>query len=281
LRRRGLARRLQARFRAASAVCLFLLLPSCSASPAEAGREEAAPTTSASPAAPPTGRLAEAVRDGRKVEVGVFGDSFSDGLWWGLDQEFRQGDIAGMHRFGKPATGFTDYTRTDLLAHIRAKLDSKPIDMAVIMFGANDTQPLHGAETPTPYLSDKWKQVVGGRIEAVISLMKERGVTIVWIGLPKMRADNYDERVRRLNDFYAGEMRRHGVPYLETVSLTSDASGSYVTTIKGGEGQARSARTNDGIHMTMSGYRVLATSLAQRLRAIIDDTRRAVAHRDR
>jgi uncharacterized protein len=284
VRRLDIARPLRGRLHTLAALGLMLglvALPSCSAEPAEAVRAEPAPApvaanTTASAPAPPS-RLAEAVRAGRTIQVGVFGDSFADGLWWGLDQEFGDGEVAAMHRFGRPSTGFTNYTQIDLLADIRDKLDRKPVEVAVIVFGANDAQPLHGAAKPTPFMSEDWKRVVGGRLEALVTMLKERGVAILWVGLPKMRAPAYEERIRRLNEFYAQEMRRHGVSYVETVSITTDGNGGYVGNLPGSDGQVRPARSSDGIHMTMSGYRVLAAPLARRIRAMIDEARPAAA----
>ena len=72
---------------------------------------------------------------------------------------------------GKPSTGFVNYTQVDLLADARSKIERQPIEIAIIAFGANDTQPLHGAAQPTPFMSDEWKRVLrlnGGRWGKVV-----------------------------------------------------------------------------------------------------------------
>jgi uncharacterized protein len=261
-----------------------LMLAACSSNPSSqtgSANNAAAPDSSAnaaaSVAAPSGSKLAEAVRTNRTIHIGVFGDSFADGIWWALDKEFHGNQQFAVHKFGKPSTGFVNYTDVDLLADARTKIDSQPIDVAIIAFGANDTQPLHGAEHPTPFLSDEWKRVVGGRIEAMVQLFRDRGAAVMFVGLPKMRSADYDARVTRLNEYYASEMRRLGVPYVETVSITSDARGNYVPNLAGADGQSRPARNADGIHMSMSGYEVLVRPVTERLRAAIDEARRSGA----
>lgn len=257
-----------------------LALAACSSGGGNAAApvESANAAENAASAAPATtGRLADAIRANRPVEIGVFGDSFSDGIWFALNEEYKGGNVAKAHRLGQASTGFANYTTVNLLDDMRRKLDAKPVDVALIIFGANDTQPLHGADQPTPFMSDGWKQVVSGRIEAMVNLLRERNVTIVWVGLPKMRRPDYEDRTARLNAFYESEMRRLNVPYLETVSVTSDANGNYVENLPGPDGKARPARARDGIHMSMSGYKVLAGPFINRLRTMIDETRRAVA----
>ena len=152
------------------------------------------------------------------------------------------------------------------------------MDIAIIAFGANDTQPLHGAAQPTPFMSDEWKRVVSGRIEEMVRLFRDRGAAVMFVGLPKMRSEQYDGKVHRLNEFYAGEMRRLGVPYIETVSITSDGQGRYTETLRGADGQMHPARSGDGIHMSMSGYSVLSRPVEERIRAAIEEARRGGAN---
>ena len=48
------------------------------------------------------------------------------------------------------STGFTRYRSLNLLDDIRAKLDRQPVDIAIISFGANDTQGIFWTATATP-----------------------------------------------------------------------------------------------------------------------------------
>ena len=57
-----------------------------------------------------------------------------------------------------------------------------------------------------------------------------------------------------------------GVPYVETVSLTSDASGKYMPYAESQGGRRQLLRANDGIHMSMAGYVRLADPVEAMIR---------------
>jgi hypothetical protein len=251
---------------------LALLLVFGRSNPSEA--RTTLPTTAAvAPAPVPTQltgampNLSEAALSGRPVNVGIFGDSFGDGIWWALDQQLRGERDMRLFRLARPSTGFTSYGHLNLLEDIRGKLDRQPLDIAVITFGANDTQSISVEGRPVRYMSDEWRQVIGARVDAVVTLLRERGVQVYWIGLPRMRAAPYEEKARALSAFFAERMRAHNVPFIDTVASTSDPRGHYVDHLPNPRtGQLMMARSGDGIHMTMNGYTILTQGLARHLK---------------
>ena len=70
----------------------------------------------------------------------MFGDSFGDGIWWALDQQLAARTASRSTASAARSTGFTSYQNVNLLDDIRAKLDRQPLDIAIVSFGANDTQ---------------------------------------------------------------------------------------------------------------------------------------------
>ena len=214
-----------------------------------------------------TPNLSDAALGGRQVEIGVFGDSFGDGIWWALDQQLRGEHDLELHRLSRPSTGFTSYGHLNVLEDIRGKLDRQPLDIAIISFGANDTQSISVEGRPVRYMSDEWRQVIGARVDSVVNLLRERGVQVYWIGLPRMRAPAYEEKARQLSAFFAGRMRALNVPFVDTVASTSDTRGRYVDHLPNPRtGRMMMARSGDGIHMTMNGYTILTQGLARYLK---------------
>ncbi len=225
-----------------------------------------------------TPNLSDAALSGRPAHVGVFGDSFGDGIWWALDQQLRGERGITLHRLSQPSTGFTSYGHLNLLEDIRAKLDRQPLDVAIISFGANDTQNISVEGRPVHYMSDEWRQVIGGRVDAIVRLLRERGVQVYWVGLPRMRSATYEEKARALSSFFAGRMRALGVPFIDTVASTSDTQGHYAEHLPNPRtGRMMMARSGDGIHMTMSGYTILTQGLARHLRTRIASLRAQAA----
>jgi hypothetical protein len=211
----------------------------------------------------------------------VFGDSFGDGIWWALTQQFRGDARFRLHQFSQRSTGFAGWA--DMRGDFRSKLDSQPIDAAIISFGVNDTHGLTTDGHHVEFMSPEWRDVVGARLAAVVDLLRQRGVQIYWVGMPRMRRPDFEAKVRALNGFYAERMQALAVPFIDTVSATTDRAGRFTDHLVNPDtGQPMLARAGDGVHMSMNGYRLLTQGLARHLvrratAAQVEVSRQAVA----
>ena len=179
-----------------------------------------------------------------------------------------------VHQFSHQSTGFTRYRTTNLLDDTREKIDRQPIDVAVISFGANDTQGIYLDGEGSAYMSPRWQQIVTERVTAIVNLLRQRGIAVYWVGLPRMREADFEGQIAQMNAFYAERMRQLNVPFIETVSSTVDANGRYSPYLRNPDtGEQFNARANDGIHMTMTGYGVLTSGLAERIKRSVAEAR--------
>ncbi|HLZ82095.1 MAG TPA: GDSL-type esterase/lipase family protein [Caulobacteraceae bacterium] len=233
----------------------------------------------AAPATPPAidcaypfpPRLLERLASGQPVTVGVFGDSFGDGVWAALYHKLGKANVRVL-RLSEEGVGFTRYQSNNLEAKAADQLKAEPVDVAVIVIGANDTEGLFDDKHQHAYamMSPGWKVVYGARIGRFVSLIRRQGAMVYWVGLPKMRQERYDQDVASLDDFYAATMAGLGVPFLSTRSLSADDEGRfnpYLTDLT--SRKPRLMRANDGVHMTMAGYERLAGPLIDRIKAYI------------
>jgi hypothetical protein len=216
---------------------------------------------------PVTPRLAAAVAEHRTIEIGVFGDSFGDGIWAGLYNKLRRDARFEVLQYSERSTGFTRYRSLNLFDDIKAKIDRQPVDIAVVSFGANDTQGIFDQGHGNSYMSPGWQRIVTERVTAVVQLLRDRGAMVYWVGLPKMRDPHFDADVQAMNQFYAARMAALDVPYVETLPMSVDAGGNYEAYLPAEPGRERQlARTNDGIHMTIPGYIKAVGALSDRIR---------------
>jgi hypothetical protein len=233
-----------------------------------------APPAAAAPRGQPMPRLARAAAEGRPVHVGVFGDSFGDGLHAGLYEQLPSARGIVVHKMSRQATGFTRYRTTDLLEDTRRRLDGQPVDIAVLSFGANDIQGIYFEGRGSTFMSERWRQIVEGRVAALVALLRRHGAAIYWVGLPTMRDPAFEAQIRQINAFYAELMPRLGVPYVETARMTADASGRYAPYLAHPRsGRRFMARANDGVHMTIPGYMLLTRGLAADIERSIAEAR--------
>jgi hypothetical protein len=216
---------------------------------------------------PATPRLAAAVAEHRPIAIGVFGDSFGDGIWAGLYNRLRSDHRFEVRQYSERSTGFTRYRSLNLLDDISAKLDREPVDIAVVSFGANDTQGIFDQGHGNAYMSAGWQRIVTERVSAVVALLRARGAMVYWVGLPKMRDPHFDADIQAMNAFYAARMAALEVPYVETLPASVDAEGNYEPYLPAAPGRERQlGRTNDGIHMTIPGYIRAVAGLSDRIR---------------
>ncbi len=160
----------------------------------------------------------------------------------------------------------------DLEQRAAEQLRDKPVDIAVIVTGANDTQGLFDDDHKHAYalMTPGWKAIYGARLQRFVGLIRGQGAMVYWLGLPKMRQPGYDRDVVALDDFYAAEMASLDVPYLSTRELSADGTGAFNLYLTDpGDHEPRLMRANDGVHMTMAGYERLAGPLIDRIRAYL------------
>ncbi|TVV73380.1 GDSL-type esterase/lipase family protein [Sphingomonas solaris] len=228
------------------------------------GRPAAAPTAEC--AIPFSPHLLETVAEGRKVRIGVFGDSYGDGIWSALYHLLPARAGYEVAKFSQQSTGFTRYGSLNLEDHAREQLSGNPVDVAVISFGANDTQGVMSGNHAAKLLGPEWQEIVGKRVDGFVRELRAQGAMVYWVGLPKMRKPEFDADIAGMNAFYTKRMAALGVPWIETASMTVDGNGEFAPYLPDGpSGERTLIRANDGIHMSMTGYLRITRGLAKRI----------------
>lgn len=245
---------------------LLLGEKAAASAPAATPEPAAPPPNVAAPAAAPTiTPLASRLAQG-PLRIGVFGDSMADGLYAGLYRELRDEPNVTVTKFSEVSTGLSRYDYVNIQEKTRRQLDEQPIDAAVILFGTNDAQGIEMDGTVHPFGSDGWKAAYARRIDDLVALLRSRDVAVYWVGLPRMKGERFDGRMALINGVVAARMRALDVPYIETVSLTANATGGYEAYLPNDAGRRVLMRANDGIHMSMAGYLRISAPVAARLK---------------
>jgi hypothetical protein len=221
----------------------------------------------------PTPQMLHTLASGGPVRIGVFGDSFGDGVWAALYHRFPHAKGYEVLRFSQPSTGFTRYRQVNLEEKAKAQLAAGPVDVAVINFGANDDQGLFDGGHVAALLSADWRRVYADRAERFVGVLRAQGATVYWMGLPKMRKDAYDHDLDVLSATVSERMAKLGVPYIPVRALSVDANGDYSDYLAGADGESRLMRATDGVHMTALGYSRLAEPVARQVESYIDHAR--------
>lgn len=211
-------------------------------------------------------RVAAALKDKRPIRIGVFGDSFGDGIWAGTLQELSGRKDFEVYQFSKVSTGLTRYRTLDILADTQDKVKKQPIDIALISFGANDTQGVWANGKAAAYMSDAWQEIIGGRARDIVRYLQKQGTAVAWVGLPRMRKASYDDQIQQMNGFYDRLTCDLGIAFINPVAVTQDARQKFsIDLIDPETAKKYRARADDGIHMTIRGYRVIVRPLTKKI----------------
>lgn len=205
---------------------------------------------------------------GQPVVVGVFGDSMGDGLWAGIYRQLHDDKGYQVIRFSQASTGLARYDYVDIQKQTEKQLQDKHIDVAIVLFGANDEQGIISDGKVLPFGSEGWKQVYGQRIADLTATLRAHGAAVYWVGLPRMKRPDYDRRAALLTSFYAERSAALGMPFIDLVPATINGKGEYEAyLIPEGDDTPRLMRAKDGIHMTMAGYLRIARPVTDRLKS--------------
>jgi hypothetical protein len=203
--------------------------------------------------------------------VAVMGDTLGDMLADGLEEAFEDIPEIGVLHKAKESSGlvrndFYDWPKT---AQEIANGPRKP-DVAVMMIGSNDHQPLgDGAQAVEPF-SPRWNEVYTARVEAVIRAFKEKNIPLVWVGLPMMKAERFSADMAQINEIYRSSAAKAGVPFIDIWDIFADDHGQYSAFGPDVNGQNVKLRAADGVHFTSAGARKVAHFVEGEIKRVFD-----------
>jgi hypothetical protein len=221
----------------------------------------------------------QSVSQNRPIRVGVFGDSYGDGVFAALQQHLPHRDGFDVTKYSHLSTGFTRYHALNLETDVRQRLGTDPLDVAVVSFGANDDQAIFTSKRKwADLMSPAWQTEIGPRVDRYIALLRAHRAIVYWVGLPRMRDPDTDLKMQSVNDFYARRMKLLGVPFLDSRPVVAGPDGGFAPYLPDPKtGKSTLMRLGDGVHMTFPGYIAITRAVAQRIRAYVAGARAANA----
>jgi hypothetical protein len=228
-------------------------------------------TNVAAPAAPAEPAVAQKPAE-PTFFVAVIGDNIGQLLAQGLQEAFAdQPDIAILRRTretsGLVRDDFFDWQKgaRDLLA------GSDRINVAVMMIGSNDRQPLRENGVTLEPRSPRWNEIYASRIEAIAGLFKARNIPLIWVGMPVMKNERLSADLVGFNELYRDAAQKAGATYVDVWDAFTDDRGQFSLYGPDVNGQIARLRTGDGVHFTKAGARKLAHFVESEIRHAYED----------
>jgi hypothetical protein len=212
---------------------------------------------------------------GDDYELFVFGDSIAVGVWEGLAQSFTKADDIKLVKKARASTGLSRSDVYNWHTALETFLRTSEVNIAVVVFGANDAQTLVTGKKRVKFNENKWRKAYGKKVEDFITRLKQSGAAVYWVGLPIMRSAKFNEKMQLLNDIYREKTHLSDIKFIDTWNAFTDQFGRYSAYGLDLDGRVRKLRSRDGIHFTASGYRKLAHFVEQEIKRDLRIARRA------
>jgi hypothetical protein len=105
---------------------------------------------------------------------------------------------------------------------------------------------------------DRWVELYNKKIDEMITVLKSKGVPIVWVGLPAVRGAKATADMLFLDSLYREASAKAGITYVDVWDGFVDEAGRFLQQGPDFEGQIRRLRSYDGVYFTKAGARKLA-----------------------
>jgi uncharacterized protein len=203
---------------------------------------------------------------GDRYRILVIGDSLGDGLWSGLYRAFEEDKNLEFINRAKVSAGLVRTDSNNWDSQLTDILKSDTYQIAIVMFGANDDQPIKSGRDWLKVGSEPWRQAYGERVEGVIKKLRATNVAVYWVGLPVMRSPDQSTDAEMMNEVYREKTFINSAKFIDTWNGFTDESGRFSAYGPDMTGQVKRLRADDGVHFTMRGYLKLAHFVEKELR---------------
>ena len=195
--------------------------------------------------------------------ISVLGDSLAIMAAQGLTDAFADRPEISVADLARDLSGLTRDDYYDWPKAARDLVASKQkIDIAVVMIGINDLQPMKVGGAAFDALSDQWRALYAQRVEDLVAPFRDAHIQVLWVGLPSMRDDRFNAQAIALNAIFREHVEKAGGKYIDIWDAFADQNGQYTAFGPDVYGQSARLRSGpNGVYFTTAGSRKLAQFL--------------------
>jgi len=207
------------------------------------------------------------------VRIAVLGDSLADGLWGSFFRAFAPCANVEVLRRSTVSDGLA---QTDADGWLARLADDGPLDLVVVQVGANDITNIREGTTRHVWGGDTWADAYSTRAADLAAGLKDIGTDVIWMGLPIVGQDRFEDSYRTITALQADAVTAAGVRFVDTHEPTTFGQGAFVMSAEV-DGALRQIRVTDQVHFTETGYDLVAGLLRGDVERLFADRGRAVA----
>lgn len=204
---------------------------------------------------------------GEVYKTVIIGDDLAEGLTWGLIEAFQGDGRLSIQPKPLNVNGVMRADFEDKLAQLEENLKTDTPQIAIVMLGVWDRVSLRApGGKRVPVGTPEWQSAYGARADKVMKLLKKRGLSVYWVGLPNVRRSDANEDAQMMNEVLRERVYLNGLKYVDAYAGFIDEQGGYSPYGPDITGKIRLLRHGDGIYFTTPGNRKLAHFVERDLR---------------
>ena len=225
-------------------------------------RKQTAPAPRASlPPAKPAVEKAEGA-----TRLAVFGDSLAVELSKALERHYAEDPNLVVISQGVGSSGFVRDDFFDWNAAIAEQIAANSFDIAVIIIGINDRQPISTESGRAEPLTEQWTADYSARLGRFVTQLRNAGKPTIWVGLPPMQAPSYARAINQISEVQKLAVFSGGAEYVDIYERFVDEQGRYSAHGPDLNGNRVRMRRDDGIHFSTAGADKLAFYVSQTMK---------------
>jgi uncharacterized protein len=169
----------------------------------------------------------------------------------------------------KSGTGLARPDVFDWMQEYPAMIGIDKPDAIIVAMGANDGQGIVDNGKAFAFGSDAWVKAYQQRTAGFLSLLTQNGAHVVWVGLPPMKSDSYNQRAAEINRIaYSVVSQNPLATWWNPQTYIGDDAGGFRDFLTTSDGKTTRIRQADGIHLSDEGAALLTPSLLRWLNPV-------------
>lgn len=167
---------------------------------------------------------------------------------------------------GRHSTGLTNQSYYDWPVEAEKRFAETPnLKLVVLLMGANDAGNISVSKRKNAiFKTPEWAEVYGQRILKIVDSAEQHGAKVIWLGLPYMRLEKYDQKIRYINQVLAQTLSHSNALYFPIHHLLDGGKNSYQDVLIH-KGKLVRIRHKDGIHLDSFGELLILEALKEKI----------------
>ena len=133
------------------------------------------------------------------------------------------------------------------------------IKLVVVLLGANDVWSKRIDGKSREFYSEQWINFYKNNIDEIYKTATLGGAQVLWLSLPCMKKQDFNTKIRKLNEIYKEENAKFGGFFVQTDDFICK-NGKYISHLTTGNKTIK-LRQDDEIHITKSGSMLIAKEI--------------------